>query len=89
MIAATPPFATKEPATDEAVEEVAEVVGEAGEEAVLAPSVVGFAVVLAPAALAEPQTPAVPDRVNGILLTCVGLGPVALRLTVLRRKEMV
>jgi len=34
MMAATPPFATKEPAADEAVEEEAGVVAEAGEEAV-------------------------------------------------------
>src|SRR5208282_2035168 len=65
--------ATKEPAADEAVEEVAEVVG--GEEAVVAPLVVGFAMVLAP------EAPAVPEEVNGIGLG-VALGPVALRPTV-------
>jgi len=73
MIAATPPFATKEPAADEAVEleEEAEVVGEAEEEAVIAPLVE-----LAPEVLEEPLAP---DRVNGIALG-VALAPVALRL---------
>ena len=60
MIAATPPFATNEPAADEAVEE------EAGEVAV---------------AVAEPA-PAVPERVNGIILGVAV--PVALRLPVSR-----
>ena len=42
MMSATPPFATTEPAADEAVEEEAGIVAEAGEEAVDPPLVVGY-----------------------------------------------
>ena len=85
MKAATPPFATKEPAADEVVEEeAAEVVGEAGEEAVDAPLVGALDL---PAALVPPVTPVPPatlaplaTEVNGTGLG-VALGPVALRPT--------
>jgi len=93
MMAATPPFATKESAADEAVEEagvvaVPEVAAEAGEEGVDPPLVAGYAGMdpLAPDPPAavdaegaiEPLAPvAVTGRVNGILLG-VAL-PVALR----------
>ena len=90
MIAATPPFATNEPAADEVVEEEAGVVAEAGEEAVVAPLVeLAPAAPLAPAVPAvpvAPLAPVVPERVNGIALG-VALGPVALRLTVLEEKN--
>ena len=96
MIAATPPFATKESAADEAVEEEAGVVAvpevAAGEEAVDPPLVAGYAGMdpLAPDPLApvdaegatEPLAP-----VSGILLG-VAL-PVALRPTVKKKKTCI
>ena len=66
MIAATPPFATKEPAADEAVEEEAGIVAvarvapeEAGEEAVDPPVVVGYRGRVAPAP--DPLAPVDPE----------------------------
>ena len=71
MKAATPLFATKEPAADEVVEEeAAEVVGEAGEEAVDAPLVGELAVGMAmeavdpPAGLDPPVTPVPPAALD-------------------------
>jgi len=61
MKAATPPFATTEPAADEEVEEEAAVVAEEGEEAPDAPLVrelaVGTEAIVPPVAVVPPVTP--------------------------------